>query len=759
MRFVYFGAFLVTLLVLIYTIKKSYMSQKNTAKTLRRVLITAVVATLANIVVIVSPSETVCMLAYSVFCVGMNWVMYYMMAFVMEYTNSENLMKHGPYIFGTLLFVDSVSMVCNFFTHHAFVAREILLGDGEVFYQLDYKLPYYIHLGIMNLLIALAIISLAVKIAKTPRIYRVKYISILVILVLVGLADTLYLFFGGIIDISIIGFSVGGILVYYVSVVYIPKGLVDRLFSMVVHDMMDGVLLFDMDGNCIRVNESAIEFLDEDFRLEPERAYEIWYQKEMNKHSDENGRDTVVKANGKTLYLRIFFKRLLDEDGAEIGSFVDIKDRTKEVNDLQAERYRASHDSLTGLYNKEYFYEKVRKRLDEQPEEEFLLICSDIGDFKMVNDVFGRESGDKVLIRIAKALHKLCKQDQIYGRIDNDGFALLMKKSDYEEEYFQTVPQTKVYIEKNMEYPIRLYLGVYEIKQKDLPISGMYDRAKMAIATIKGNYQKRLAYYDEELRQSLLNEQEIMGELDEAIASGQFQIYLQAQVNGDGESHGAEALVRWIHPKKGYLPPSAFIDILEKNGAIVRLDRYVWELACLKLKEWTSEGREDMYLSVNISPKNFYFVDIYDTFTSLVETYGIDPKRLHLEITETSVMTDVEQRIKIIERLQAYGFIVEMDDFGSGYSSLNMLKEIHVNVLKVDMVFLRKTTEVERSRKILRTIISLAQELGMETIVEGVETSDQLEFLKSISCDIFQGYYFAKPMEVTQFEEIYMHKK
>ena len=650
-------------------------------------------------------------------------------------------------------------MVCNFFTHHAFVAREILFDDGEIFYQLDYKLPYHIHHGIINLLIALAIISLAVKIAKTPRIYRFKYISSLVILVLVGLADNLYLFFGGIIGISIIGFSVGGILVYYVSVVYIPKGLVDRLFSMVVHDMMDGVLLFDIDGNCIRVNESAIEFLDEDFRLEPESAYEIWYQKEMHKHSDENGRDTVVKVNGKTLYLRIFFKRLLDEDGAAIGSFIDIKDRTKEVNDLQAERYRASHDSLTGLYNKEYFYEKVRKRLDEQPEEEFLLICSDIGDFKMVNDVFGTESGDKVLIRIAKALHKLCKQDQIYGRIDNDGFALLMKKSDYEEEYFQTVPQTKVYIEKNIEYPIRLYLGVYEIIQKDLPISGMCDRAKMAIATIKGNYQRRLAYYDEALRQSLLNEQEIMGELDEAIASGQFQIYLQAQVNGDGESHGAEALVRWIHPKKGYLPPSEFIDILEKNGAIVRLDRYVWKLACLKLKEWTSEGREDMYLSVNISPKDFYFVDIYDTFTSLVETYGIDPKRLHLEITETSVMTDVEQRIKIIERLQAYGFIVEMDDFGSGYSSLNMLKEIHVNVLKVDMVFLRKTTEVERSRKILRTIISLAQELGMETIVEGVETSDQLEFLKSISCDIFQGYYFAKPMEVTQFEEIYMHKK
>lgn len=756
MRISYLAAFIVTLIILFFIISKSYSSQKSIAKTLRKVLLAAVVATIANMVVIIPVSETVCMFAYSVFFVGMNWAMYYMMAFVMEYTNSENLMKHGPFVFGALLLADSVSMVCNFFTHHAFTATKMILDDGDVFYRLNYRQTYHVHLVITNLLIVLAIISLVVKIAKTPRIYRSKYIFILIILVFAGIADMIYVFLGGIIGVSIIGFAAGGVLMYYMSVIYVPKGLVDRLFTMVVHDMMDGVLLFDLDGNCIQANESAIALVEPEYRENAAEAFEIWYQKELQKQVDENGRDTVIKVENKTLYLRIFLKKLLDEDGAAIGAFIDIKNRTQEVNDLQAERYRATHDPLTGLYNKEFFYEKVRQRLDEQPEEQFILICSDIGNFKMVNDVFGMECGDRVLIRIARALHKMCKPDQIYGRIGNDGFALLMKKSDYGEEYFQNVPQSKVYVEKDIEYPIRLYLGVYEIVQKDLPVSGMCDRAKMAIATIKGNYQKRLAYYDEKLRQSVLNEQEIMGELDDAIASGQFHIYLQAQVNGQGESHGAEALVRWIHPKKGYLPPSAFIDILEKNGAIVRLDRYIWELACQKLREWTDEGREDMYLSVNISPKDFYFIDIYETFTSLVEQYGINPGRLHLEITETSVMTDVQQRIKIIERLQAYGFIVEMDDFGSGYSSLNMLKEIHVNVLKVDMVFLRKTTEMERSRKILRTIIALAQELGMETIVEGVETSEQLEFLKSISCDIFQGYYFAKPMEVSQFEEIYM---
>ena len=755
-RLGYLAFFIATMVILLYTINKSDSSQKNIAKTLRKSLIMALVATAANAIVVISQSETVCMIAYSVFFVEMNWVMYYMMEFVMEYTNSKNFMKRGPFLFGALLLADSVSMVCNFFTHHAFTATKMLLDDGEVFYRLNYFLPYHMHFALINLLIVFEIISLAFKITKTPRIYRPKYISVLVILVFVEIADIVYVFFGGIIDASIIGFAVGGVLIYYMSVVYVPRGLVDRLFTLVVHDMMDGILLFDLEGNCIQANESAVELIEPDYRKDAAEAFELWYQKELRKQVDENGRDTVIKVENKTLYLRIFLKKLLDEDGAEIGAFIDIKNRTQEVNALQLERYRATHDPLTGLYNKEFFYEKVRQRLDEQPEEKFILICSDIGNFKMVNDVFGTECGDRVLIRIAGSLYKLCRQDQIYGRIDNDGFALLMKKSDYDEEYFQTVPQSKVYIEKDIEYPIRLYLGVYEIVQKNLPVSVMCDRAKMAIETIKGNYQKRLAYYDEKLRQSVLNEQEIMGELDEAIASGQFQIYLQAQVNGQGESHGAEALVRWIHPTKGYLPPSEFIDILEKNGAIVRLDRYVWELACKKLRAWTAEGREDMYLSVNISPKDFYFIDIYETFTSLVEQYEIDPKRLHLEITETSVMTDVEQRIKIIEQLQAYGFIVEMDDFGSGYSSLNMLKEIHVNVLKVDMVFLRKTTEMERSRKILRTIVVLAQELGMKTIVEGVETSEQLEFLKSISCDIFQGYYFAKPMEVSRFEEIYM---
>ena len=202
MRISYLAAFIGTLIILFFTISKSYSSQKSIAKTLRKVLLAAVVATIANMVVIIPVSETVCMFAYSVFFVGMNWAMYYMMAFVMEYTNSENLMKHGPFVFGALLLADSVSMVCNFFTHHAFTATKMILDDGDVFYRLNYRQPYHVHLVITNLLIVLAIISLVVKIAKTPRIYRSKYIFILIILVFVGIADMIYVFLGGIIEIG-----------------------------------------------------------------------------------------------------------------------------------------------------------------------------------------------------------------------------------------------------------------------------------------------------------------------------------------------------------------------------------------------------------------------------------------------------------------------------------------------------------------------------------------------------------------------------
>ena len=233
-------------------------------------------------------------------------------------------------------------------------------------------------------------------------------------------------------------------------------------------------------------------------------------------------------------------------------------------------------------------------------------------------------------------------------------------------------------------------------------------------------------------------------------------MYLQPQVSTEGKILGGEALVRWQHPVKGMIAPIAFIPVFEKNGLISDVDKYMWESACKQLRKGKDEGKDDLYISVNIAPRDFYLLNIYQVFTELVNKYDIAPQNLKLEITETAVVIDLQRQMELIERLRRIGFVVEMDDFGSGYSSLNMLKDIHVDVLKIDMAFLRKAEDEERSKKILQMIISLSGQLGMPVITEGVETAEQVEILTGMGGDMFQGYYYAKPMEVEKFEELYL---
>ena len=221
-------------------------------------------------------------------------------------------------------------------------------------------------------------------------------------------------------------------------------------------------------------------------------------------------------------------------------------------------------------------------------------------------------------------------------------------------------------------------------------------------------------------------------------------MFLQPQVDVSGKPFGSEALVRWQHPDKGLLAPGVFIDVLEKTGFVYRLDRYMWDKAVKQLAEWKKRGINDYHISVNISTKDFYLIDVYETFVGLVEKYDIDPKLLKLEITETALMSDFNKNMVIIKRLQKYGFDIEIDDFGSGYSSLNMLKDISADVLKIDMGFLRASENEVKGQDILESIIGLANKLGMRVITEGVEKKTQV-----------QGYYFSKPIPVDEFEKKY----
>jgi EAL domain-containing protein (putative c-di-GMP-specific phosphodiesterase class I) len=327
-----------------------------------------------------------------------------------------------------------------------------------------------------------------------------------------------------------------------------------------------------------------------------------------------------------------------------------------------------------------------------------------------------------------------------------------MPKEDFREEQFLEECR-KIVNPSRYSLNVHNYLGIYEITERELLPEEMYNRAFLALESIKGLLNVEIAYYDEKIRTRRLAEHLTIDELNYALKADEFVIYVQPQIDIENNKViGAETLVRWKSPKRGLVLPSEFVPLFEKNGMIAKLDYHVWEVTCRLLKKWEDEGHPERTLSINISAKNFYLMDLYEQIVGLTDKYHIAPQRLKLEITETAFVLDVQKQMELVKRLQDKGFLVEMDDFGSGYSSLNSLKDISIDVLKLDMKFFEKTDNPARSEKIIKSMVALARTLQMPVIAEGVENESQIAMLKRVGCQIVQGFYFAKPLTVEQYE-------
>jgi diguanylate cyclase (GGDEF)-like protein len=410
------------------------------------------------------------------------------------------------------------------------------------------------------------------------------------------------------------------------------------------------------------------------------------------------------------------------------------------------------YDELTGLYNGEGFYGKVEESLSQHREQQFQIIRFDIKNFKFVNAIFGRKSGDQLLAEIGDTLKEHDYPGEVCGRLDSDRFAVFTP-SRYGNNLIHLILDTEFRVQDNDTYPVHICMGIYNVRTEDCSVCEMCDRAGMALGTVKDNLLEKKAYYDDSMYENMLREHELSLELPEALKTGQFKFYLQPQLDRNGQIEGAEALVRWLHPRRGLLMPGQFIPVFEKNYMIVEIDQYIWEEACKKIRMWEDAGRDDLYISINISPRDFECIDVYDVLVKLVKKYGINPDQLKVEITESTIMRNPMEQIQLIGKLRTAGFYVEMDDFGSGYSSISMLKDIEIDAVKLDMRFLGNTNHVDRADKIVKSMVQLIQEFNMTVVAEGVETKEQLDFLKKVGCDMFQGFYYSKPVPVEEFEK------
>lgn len=420
-------------------------------------------------------------------------------------------------------------------------------------------------------------------------------------------------------------------------------------------------------------------------------------------------------------------------------------------------KYRAEYDVLTGIYNKAKFFQVTREMLDEYPKDKFVLFYMDIEKFKMVNAFFGADEGDRLLQHIAGFLKNKAKlkKKMTYGRIRGDIFCVCFNYNRKKEISTYITSVRKMLSEYPLEFDLVMDIGIYLVTDRSLTLTDMYDRANLAASTCKGSYIKRHAYYTEEMLDRIVREQKIVNCMKDALEKEQFELYLQPKYGLYSYNlDGAEVLVRWRDPERGMISPGEFIPVFERNGFITKLDYYVWEKTCQMIRRWLDEGKNPYPVSVNISRVSLYIPNLVDVIGGLVDKYNIPPGLLQLELTESAYTNNPNAIKEMMEKFQKRGFRILMDDFGSGYSSLNVLKDIAVDTLKIDMKFLSDTDNVERSENILASVVRMAKWLNMPVIAEGVERKEQVLFLRSIGCEYVQGYYFARPMPMKDYEEL-----
>ncbi len=408
-----------------------------------------------------------------------------------------------------------------------------------------------------------------------------------------------------------------------------------------------------------------------------------------------------------------------------------------------------------GLHSRKQFFDMVDYRLNDK-KGKYNLIAIDIEHFKLFNKWYGRKVGDEFLEAFAVVLKKYedCYEG-IAAYFGGDNFAILLPE---DEKLFKVLEKDLIDIAFEFGNTAGFLpgFGIYSI-EKNAPMAiEMYDCAVEALSYVEGNFESRFCYYNKSMTSKAEEELRILTEAKDALEEGQYTIFLQPKCQIKNKKIiGAEALVRWVHPTKGMIPPGKFVPVLEKNGFISDVDKVVWEMVCKQIREWMDEGIEPVPVSINISRIDILCMDVVQIINDLVEKYHIDRKYIKIEITESAYVENGNKVLEAIHNLRQAGFTLLMDDFGSGYSSLNMLKQIMVDVIKIDMRFLQiNKDDMKKGLSILKSVINMSNEIEVPLIVEGVETEEQANFLKDMGVKFAQGYLFYRPMPAEEFTRL-----
>jgi EAL domain-containing protein (putative c-di-GMP-specific phosphodiesterase class I)/FixJ family two-component response regulator len=415
----------------------------------------------------------------------------------------------------------------------------------------------------------------------------------------------------------------------------------------------------------------------------------------------------------------------------------------------------AEKDDLTDLYTREFFQEYIRQIDGSGHGSQMDAIVLNIEHFHMLNEMFGRKTGDSVLKKIADMVSNMLGEGVCIGcRPDADYFYFYLEHRDSYDEVFKALSEELSGISKIPG--VRMRLGVYQNVDTNISIEDRFDHAKYACDRIRGDYNRQISFYSKEENEKDLYHEQLINDIDNAISNRDLVVFYQPKYGiqcDEPELRSAEALIRWRHPKYGMISPGDFIPLFESNGLIQKLDHFVWEEAARQIRKWKDEYGITVPVSVNVSRVDIYDAQLEDRLVRILKDNDLDAKELMLEITESAYADDAKGLTDVVTKLRESGFRIEMDDFGSGYSSLNMITEIPIDVLKMDMKFIRNMNKDAKSLKLVELVIEIADYLGVPVVAEGVEDKSQVDQLKSMGCELIQGYYFSKPVPPEEFNK------
>ncbi len=711
---------------------------------------------------------------YGIYCICADWMTFSLFCFFSENVNSFSSREKIKKLFFAGVVIDSASLIVNNFSKHSFDLIPSMTVNELRFWWLDFSKIHYVHIGFCYVMAISTFVVLVLNYINSPRFYRKKYVLFFVTYIIVLLCNFHSYSMNLPIDYSVLLYGIFATFLAVYSIKAFPSYLKTNVMEKLSDSLPDAIIHFDYEENVIYKNESAKRLLNSNLDF-AKLSLSEFKEKYL---SQNNGEMSVKWENGAVSFsvdlnldskkfnqfnagknnavnLRITYQELKIEDMI-VGSYIKISDKTKEKLRYQEEKYAATHDELTGLLNRAGFFEEVEKNLKKGVYKNPLMICSNIKDFKVVNDIFGETAGDEILLNHASVLNRKAKENDVYARLCDDKFAIFMEKSHFNSDDFKKEFLSLSHMNKDNSYQMFISAGVYEVHDIAENVQLMYDKAKVAMDTVKDDYLTALAFYDSVLMDKLLAEKNIINNFEDAIIKNHIEMYLQPVFDENGSVVCAEALCRWNSPEVGIIYPADFIDILEHTGLIYKLDKFICGKAIEKFAEWKKKGYGIKSLAVNASSRDEYYFDTISFLKSEAEKNGISPDSIFIEVRENALINDYETGTHYFSRLKEAGFKVTIDGFGSGYSSLNMLKDFSVDAVKISADFFSENENSSRAEIILRSMIDMVKSLKIKAVALGIENEDQKNNLAGMGCSFFQGYLFSKPITAEEFEEKFL---